>query len=217
MSYTRFWSSNTPSKNRPANQTAAALRELRVDVEERMTTVLTGLGSWTTDPVVAASASKYMLLHWSAFKPFLIYGANAGASAGNYDAAGLSTQFGGRILGSGTLTIAAPILIPRPSTLVDVSIFGHTAANTSIAATVYEVDARTTSPTRTSLATRTVAASTGQNKFSVSSGANINKALINDLLYYWIEITLSNTNAGSAAFGFQGALIQYTRSPLVYV
>lgn len=217
MSYTRPWSSNTPSKNRPANQTATAIRELRLDVEERMNTVLTGLGSWTSDPTVAASASKYMLLHWSAFKPTLMYGSNAGASASNFDSAGLSTQFGVRILGSGSLVINAPIILPRPCTLVDVSIFGHTAANTSIAATVYEVDVRTTSPTRTSLATRTVAASTGQAKFSVSSGANINKSLIDDRLHYWIEIVLTNTNAGSAAFGFQGALIQYTRSPLVYV
>lgn len=49
MSYTRVWSDTTPADSDQASTLGQAIRNLRVDVEERMNTLTNG--GWDTDPV----------------------------------------------------------------------------------------------------------------------------------------------------------------------
>jgi len=219
MTYTREFNVMFPSGARPASACAAALRELKVDIRERMDDLLLGAGDWNNDPVVSAY-NCYQLMHWSAFRRVdKMWDRAANTSAGDWEVAGLTTQYGVRTRGNSSPVLRAGLLLPRPCTLVDVSIFGHTTVNTSITGTVYKQDYSTSVVSRTSLASRTVAASTGQNIFSLSSGANINESIAaNSLIQYTLEITLQNSNVGAAAdFGFQGALVQYSRTILVNV
>lgn len=65
MPYTRAWNEATPAGTRAANQIDDAIRELKVDIRERMETTL--VVDWDVDPVVAkpdisgAVTGKYLL------------------------------------------------------------------------------------------------------------------------------------------------------------
>lgn len=218
MAYTRPWSNLIPSPNRVGDEADDALRELRLDIEERMDDVLDSVGSWTSDPIVDTT-TYYEFLHWSVFREVAsnwIYGSMAGSAAGDWTST-LFTQ-GLRHNGSATVTVYAPIELPADATLVDVDLSAVTQLSTSFAATVYVVDASTSTVSRTSLANRTIAASTAQGNFSLSSGAGINHALDHTKdEFLFVEIVMTNSNVGAASFGFQGLRVTYTRHPFRYV
>lgn len=215
MSHTRPWPFLSPSPNRPSNEADDAIRELRVDIEERMAHLLPGIGNWTADPIVAPAFTRYMFMHYSQFRPFgQLFGAAAGTAAGKIS----GTEFNGgvRIVGSGSLTLQADIQIPVGSTIVDIDLLGVTAANTSIVGNILKLNAVIPPYTLTTLATRTIAASTAQGTFSLSSGADIDYEIVEgDFIH--ATIVLSNTNVGNADFGFQGLRVHYFAPALRYV
>jgi len=87
MAYTRVWVNNTPPGAQAANTADDEIRNLRVDVEERMGTLVTGwLTGGATDPIVVKPeilgnvTGKKLTLHWSEFvKQWDLSSTNAGA------------------------------------------------------------------------------------------------------------------------------------------
>lgn len=213
MPYTRKWNRRFPTKNIRVNQLDDEIRATRLDIEQRMQSVLAGLGNWTSDPVVPTTVTRYERLHWSEFKPIIMYfntytGTNPPSGADYWDTL---HNHGGRIVGSASRLFYAAIQLPKGAILNDVDISCVTAANTSFQITVYRIDRSVLPYARTSLATRIIAASTAQGNFSITSGGNINHTVAtNDIL--WMEVFISNTNVGpgAAAYGFQGVTIKYS-------
>lgn len=211
MTYTRVWRVGV-SPNRPRNQMDDSDREIRVDIEERMQDLIGPVGDWTTDPVDSGANQFYQPVHWSAFRQW------AGAGPATNVATSLSTQSAVRSNAGTTITLTAQLPISSYGKLVDVVFSCHAAASTSVTFTVYKISrSDPTMITRTSLATRTVTGATAQGNFSVSSGANINETLDPDNYVYFAQVAVTNSTGGAADFGFQGALVSYTRGAFQHV
>lgn len=213
MSYTRRINTREPSDNRPGAQFDDVQREIRLEISERMDTIV---GNWSADPIASVAASFYMMLHWSAFKPPYIFSQLGGAATANDYAAltnyGMS-QYGG---GAGGVEYNANIPMMPGCTLVDVFASFVSVVTSTFTLKVLE----TSSPlvanvTQTALASRTVAGVSAQNNLSISTGAGINTVMSASKLYsVYVKIVPA---AGVSAHGFQGVNIQYTRPPLNYV
>lgn len=209
MTYSRPWQV-VVSGNRPKNEMDDAQREIRDDVEDRMATLLSPNGSWTSDPVDAGTTAFRSHIHWSGFKRFdLAFG-----TVTSFDTL---YNYGFRVVTGATVLAYGKFRLPRSCVLVDVEIACVTVTNTTIIATVYKVDASTSTPTRTQLATRTLTGANAQGIYSVSSGALINDTVGSEDQFYFIEISLQNSSGGAANFGFQGVTLKYTRKVLNYV
>jgi hypothetical protein len=209
MTHTRSWQV-VVSGNRPRNQMDDAQREIRVDVQERMQDLLQPTGDWTADPVDAGTTSFRLFMHWSAFKNFLrLFG----------DKTGYDTLYNQGIRGTTgtTLVFTGQLRLPKGSVLTDVDVSCVTVVNTSITTVVYKVDASTSTPTRTTLATRALSGVNAQGNYSVSSGAGINSTVASTEDLYFVEVTMVNSTAGSANYGFHGITAKYTRGVLKYV
>lgn len=230
MTYTRAWVTGSPAGIRPGSQFHTSQNELRTDLHERLQDVVAQFGgTWTNDPVVSATLTKYMYLHWSAFLPYTneysaLFGGNVyGVGAAGQYAQTLVNNGIGFCDGSGaarTVTIYAPITIPDGATLVDVDVSCYVnGVNESVAGTVYVLDCvDPVNPARTQLATRTLGNPTTQGNYSVSSGAGINHALDRakkEFLFLAVAVT-TDSNGAPATQAFQGARITYTRHPLGY-
>lgn len=208
MTYTRPWQI-VVSGNRPKNQMDDAEREIRVDFAERITDVIGSNADWTADPVDDGLTAFREHLHWSNFLRTAIIGTVTSLDTlYNY---GLRTSAGGAV------TLSGRFMVPRECNLVDVEVACVTVVNTTIAVTVYKVDASTGTVTRTQLATRSLTGANAQSNYSVSSGALINDTVSSEDQFYFAEVTITNATAGAANFGFQGLTLKYTRKVLAYV
>jgi len=227
VTYTRPWSNAAPSGARAANQADDIMREIRVDVEERLGTLLAGVGTWTNDPIASSTVTRYQYIHWSGFN---ILTGKSVVMGGNVFTVGVALEYDSTLYnygiktvdGSGgpvSLVLARKFLLPVPCTIVDVDLIAGVAqASSSVAAQILLVDTTTTTPTETSLASRTLSNPTTQGAYSVSSGANINQAVSgDDKEYVYAKITLTTDSAVNPSFGFQGIRIRYTHEPFVYV
>lgn len=209
MTYTRRWT-KVVSPNRPKNQMDDAERELRVDVGERMQDLLGGVADWTADPVDDKLTGFSMFLHWSRFKRFATY------VFGTVTSIDTLYNHGFRVTTGGSITLAGQVRLPKGAVLVDVYVHCVTVVNTTIATTVYAVDASTGTPTRTSLATRSLTGVNAQGRYSVSSGAGINATIGSDDNFVEVEVTVTNSSGGAANFGFHGIEVTYTRGVFNY-
>jgi hypothetical protein len=198
---------------------------MRVDFAERAQDLLAGIGDWTTDPVVATT-TYYQYLHWSSFK---VWDGNSAVFGGNGYVGGTPKVFdqtlfnhGIRIVDTGaavTTILYRRLWLPAPCTVVDVDVSCIvTAAGCAVAGEVLLLDTTTTTPTQTSLASRSLATGTTQGNYSLSSGANINQAILDtDKEFVFLKISLTSDGTTGVQFGFHGARVTYSRHPLVYV
>jgi hypothetical protein len=225
VTYTRPWSTYSPNGKRAGGQFDDAQRELRVDLDERLSPIVTSVGGdWTADPV-ASVLTRYRYLHWSDFKLFSnmannTFGQNVYATASGQFTNTLVNQGIGFIDGGVlvAVTMHATVALPAGATLVDVDISCVVgAASEQIVGTVYVTDSTTPTVTRTQLATRTFGNPTTQNNYSLSSGAGINHVLDRDLKeQLYLTVAVTTDQAINALTGFQGVRVSYTREALGY-
>lgn len=121
MAYTRVWVNNTPPGAQAANTADDELRNLRVDVEERMTTLVTGWNTATpSDPIVAKPEilgnvnNKAQNLHHSSFEPSLYFDISANSNSV------IRTDLYVESV-SGPPTLYAPLIVPVGCTITTVS------------------------------------------------------------------------------------------------
>ena len=215
MTYTRTWNKLLPAGARPGAEFDDAQRELRVDLKERLTDIIASAGGDIANDPALSTETYFTDLHWSAFSFFndgkyfgILTTTNIFTALSNY---GISTQ-------AGTYTsphvFTTQLLLTPGSTLVDVELIGHiNIASREITGTVYVMDTTVaTSPTRTTLATRTLTDPTTQGAYSLSSGANINHAMDADgTMSVFVEVTFNTALATD--WGFNGVRIKTTKSP----
>jgi len=187
-----------------------AEREIKVDFGERMQDLLGGVADWTADPVDDKLNPFSMFLHWSRFKRFATYIFGTVTSIDTLYNHGIRTTTGGSIV------LFGQVRLPKGAVLVDAYLHCVTVVNTTISAVVYAVDASTGTPTRTSLATRSLTGANAQGRYSISSGANINSTVGSDDAFIEIEVTVTNSTGAAANFAFQGIEVTYTRGVFNY-
>lgn len=209
MTYTRSWRV-VVSGNRPKNQMDDAEREIRVDFAERIADVIGTDADWTADPVDDGLTAFRAHLHWSNFL-------RVGGVFGNVTSLDTLYTYGLRTMTGTTVTLSGKFTLPRECNLVDVEVACVTVVNTTIAVTVYKVDAITGTVARTQLATRSLTGVNAQGNYSVSSGALINDTVGSEDQFYFAEVVITNSSGGTANFGFQGLTLKYTRKVLAYV
>lgn len=119
MAYTRVWVNNTPPGAQAANTADDEIRNLRVDVEERMSTIVTG---WSTgapsDPIVAkpeilGNATKNRFFHHSIFTPDSYFEISS-----NLNSITRTSLYAQNNL-AGTVTLTGTIDIPIGATITD--------------------------------------------------------------------------------------------------
>lgn len=201
MAYTNVWSTATPANSDPATA-AADIRKLRLDIQERMDTIL-GSGNWAADPVPVSSNVLKEYIHWSQFVPYSGAAAWSAASGSLY---GVSPNAGG------TYVMYAPIIIPRGVTITELEITGQTnvGSTNTFTLTLESVDATTGTVAQATLATATIPTQTPQTtKSSGAVSVAIDSTSTNYIFYY---LKLAITAAGSGSCWFQGVSVKYTRS-----
>lgn len=190
MAYTRAWSTAIPGNTDPVD-VASDLSKLRVDITERMDTIL-GSGNWDNDPIVDLVSSIPLYVHWTQFS-------------------GLSTAVtwtvtNGSIQPNSGVTLYAPVIIPRGVTVTELRVFGNGTG--TITLTLEEVDATSGTPTTSVLAT--AARSTAS--YGYTSSGTISQTInstSSTYKYYYLKAVLTN---GSSVF--TGAELLFTRNGL---
>ncbi len=200
MSYTRPWSVLIPANSDAASGAASDMRKIRVDISERMATLL-GSGEWEKDPIEVFAKDQFLMYHWSDFAVLTSSGGTWGASAG--------TLYG---VTNGTLNtgvLYCPCLLPRGVVVTSIEILGQTGAGGALVATLESIDATTGTVTQATHATATVGASVTQDSTSSATVSVTIDATLTNYVFYYIKVT---TTAGSANSWFQGVRVNYTRA-----
>lgn len=202
MTYTRGWSTIIPANADAASGAASDMRNIRVDIEERMDTLL-GAGEWAKDPIEVFLADQFLMYHWSDFAVLTSSGGTWGASAG--------TLYG---VTNGTLNtgvLYCPCLLPRGVTVTSIELLGQTGAGGSITATLESIDATTGTITQSTHATASMAASVTQSAVVSPTVAITIDATLTNYKFYYLKISFT---AGSSNSWFQGVRVNYTRGGL---
>lgn len=194
MAYTNVWSVLTPANTDPASGAASDMRKIRLDVQERMETLL-GTGKWADDPITAYVKDVPWFIHWSRFV----------ALAGTTPTS-VNSQFGLAV--GGTTTFYAPVSLPRGITISEMSLFGSTGPGSQVL-TLESIDATTGTVTQATLATVTMGASLSQHKETVSGLSVAIDDDITNFIYYYLKLV---STFSSSANGFQGALLKFSRA-----
>src|SRR6267143_2273172 len=183
MPFTHGWSDTIPTDPSAANTLGAEIRNLRLDIHERMSAAL--ITDWTTDPLVVLPAIKGNLdaksfwIHHSAFK--------ASGAVGVVTADSVTA-------GAGLPTFWAPVIVPLGVTITNVDAL---LDRTGFGNIVVKLRHRNViAHTITDDANTTVSTGTGETSYPILSGGSIVTAI---LQMYFIEITPSFTN--HAIFG----------------
>jgi len=199
MAYTNAWNEALPGDNDPATA-AADMRKIRLDVRERMETLL-GPGNWITDPVSFATALQVMYIPHHAFQLY----SNSGSSTLTVGTAGIAHSAVG-----GSVTYYAPLYIPRGVSVSQLSVIGTTTAGGStITATLEELDATTGTVALNVRGTATMPTGTAQGVVSASITHTIDSTATNYKLYYFKVVV--NTATGAT---FTGLSLTYTKANL---
>lgn len=206
MTYTNTWSVATPANSDSASNSAADMRKIRVDVEERFETLI-GSGGMDTDPITVLSTSYKQYIHWSEFNPYSTSGATALTAASG-------SKYGLTSSNNVNLVFYAPVNLPRGVTITELILHGYVTATTTIAATLESIDATTSTVTQSTLATASIAvlpASQGQYSSGTVS-VTLDTTAANYIFYY---IKLAVTSSGTTNnMGIQGIEIVYTKDKL---
>lgn len=201
MAYTNVWSTATPANSDPATA-AADIRKLRLDIQERMET-LVGAGNWGTDPVPLSTNNMGQYLPWQQFQPY--------SGAASWSAVG-GSLYGVSPNAGGTYTFYCPIVIPRGVTITELEITGQTnvGSTNSLTATLESIDATTGTVAQTTLATATIPTQTPQTtKSSGVVSVAIDSTATNYIFYYVKLVMVANA---SGTCWFQGVRVKYTRT-----
>lgn len=203
MAYTNIWSVLTPANLDSSAGAAADMRKIRLDIQERMETLL-GTGNWATDPVtVLGSSDLYLMYHWSDFN---ILSATGGVTW----AAVVGTQYGIAPSSTTTGTMYCPMVIPRGVTITSIEILGGTGATSTLTLTLEDIDATTGTIALTTHATASMLAGTTQSsKASATVSVQVDTTLTN-YRHYYLKLVLVASSANTA--WFQGARVNYTRA-----
>jgi hypothetical protein len=147
MAFSNAWSNVIPAGSDPANTADDELRQLRLDIDERMDTIV---GDWSADPIVALTDIRRTVI-WS---------------DGNMDTVD-STSVGYKLTGLGLHPAQAPaginweIPLDLPVgailRLVDFRVFKNAASSTLIVG----VNERSDTPSNLGIGTHTVTSTTG--------------------------------------------------------
>jgi hypothetical protein len=202
MAYTRAWSTAIPANTDPASGAPSDMSAIRVDLQERMDTLL-GTGEWAKDPVGILMNDLFMMFHWSDFM----------ALSGSVAAwtAAVASLYGANYGSANTVAFYCPLILPRGVEITDIEVLGQTGASSSLTLTLEVVDATSGTPTQTTLATATMAAGTTQSaKSSGAVSVTIDSTVTNYKFYYLKLIYVW----GSSSTWFQGAKVTYNRSSI---
>lgn len=203
MSYTNTWSTTTPANTDSSAGAAADMRKIRLDIQERMETLL-GTGNWATDPVtLIGSDALFLMYHWSDFNILSVTGGVTWSAAAG-------TQYGVTPNGATTTVFYCPMIIPRGVTITSIEVLGGTGASSTLTGVLEDLDATTGTVAVTTHATVAMLAGTTQTaKVSSTISVQVDSTLTNYKFYY-LKLTLV-AGAASAAW-FQGIRVNYTRA-----
>lgn len=202
MAYTNVWSTSTPANLDSSSGAAADMRKIRLDIQERMETLL-GVGNWSVDPVGVLSNDLFMMFHWSDFSML-------SGTAGAWTAA-VGTLYGASYGSANTAAFYCPLILPRGVEITEIEVLGQTGAGSSLTLTLEEVDATTGTVTQTTHATATMAAGTTQSaKSSGTVSVTIDSTLTNYKFYYLKLVYVW----AAATTAFQGAKVTYNRTSI---
>lgn len=199
MAYTNVWNTTNPVGSDPASNADDDIRKLRLDIQERMDTVL-GTGNWTVDPVVSWTGANTLFLSWGAFSIITGGATWTNAAGSNY---GLTTAT------PGTYQLYAHVPVPRGVVITGISVVGRTSASATIVGTLESVDATTSVPVQATLATVTLPVGTDQTVIDSSVLAVTVNSTSTNYLFYYLHIAM-----GAGTY-FHGVRITYTRSSIV--
>lgn len=205
MTYTKAWRSTVPSRNAPKNTIDDEIRSLRLDFQERLNTVVSGVGSLASDPVIPLTASRFQAYHWSQFKQ------SAESPAGAVSP--ISTKFG---LGAPLLTTTQynlSISLPIGDVIQSIHLSSETTATGTIVWTVHSLETAAVPYVHTSIATGTLTATAQANTALVTAAA----LTITATKFYYVTLTLHESAGAYSDWGFQGVRVIYDSKPLVYV
>lgn len=202
MTYTNPWSDSYPANTDPASNSASDLRRIRVDMNERMETLL-GPGNFESDPVVVLADSYKHFMHWSEFLVF------SGASAWSASA---PTKYGISPSTNTSYTLYAPVRLPRGAVVTELAIVGYTNTSYGPITATLESIACTASVSQTTHATAVVPASTSQGRFSSGVVAVTIDNTASNYTYYYIKVVMAST--GATQLAMQGVELVYTKPNL---
>lgn len=193
MAFTRSWSTSTPADGNNANTADNELRNLRVDIDERLTAL--GFDLTKTDDIWQPSAARYLFVHWSAFNL-------SGETVPTISAPHLEHGT------SAANTLYAPIHLPRGVVITEISAHGVISnSSTSTIKLCYADITAPASPTVTTIATLTFTAVQGIQTATLGPPHTVD-ALPSNMRYYFLE-----SYAGTSGFAgtrLQGVRIKYT-------
>jgi hypothetical protein len=202
MAYTRAWSTATPANTDPASGAPSDMTAIRVDLQERMETLL-GAGEWAKDPVGVLLNDLFMMYHWSDFM----------ALSGSVAAwtAAVGSLYGANYGSANTVAFYCPLILPRGVEVTEIEVLGQTGTGGSLTLTLEVVDATTGTPVQSTLATAAMVAGTTQSaKSSGAISVTIDSNVANYKFYYLKLVYVW----GSTNTWFQGAKVTYNRSSI---
>lgn len=109
MAYSRAWSNVTPSGSALANTVDDEIRNLRVDIQERLDTIL-GAGKWATDPIADLTSKVLYIPGWAGMK-----GADTGVGF-------VDNTYGLSLTNNGNAIWFIPIVLPQGCTITGIQI-----------------------------------------------------------------------------------------------
>lgn len=203
MAYTNTWSTTTPANTDSSAGAAADMRKIRLDIQERMETLL-GVGNWSTDPIVVFAANNFLMYHWSDFVILSTSAVTYSALAGSL--------YGVTPNSAANVTLYCPMVLPRGVTITTIEIIGQTASTSTLTLTLESIDATTGTVTQTTHATATMAGATTQSAKASSVVAVTVDAVVTNYQFYYLKLVMY-AHASSGAW-FQGVRVNYTRSDI---
>lgn len=204
MAYTNAWSTTSPANTDPASNAATDMRKIRVDVAERIETLI-GAGNFSEDPIVVVSPTYSHRIHWSEFQ---VYSGSASWGVASTSAYGLYST------STTTSTLYAPVLLPRGVTVIELAAYGanHSSSGTMIF-TLESIDATTSTVTQTTHATVSIPVGDSQNRFDSGTVSVTIDSTSGNYIFYYIKLVMTNP-ASTTATHFQGVELTYTRPNL---
>lgn len=204
MTYTNPWTTTYPAGTDPASGSAADLQRIRVDIGERMET-LVGPGNWAEDPVPVLADQYPYFLHFSEFQVF------TGAATWTVTA---GTKYGVSPGTNNTYTLYSPVLLPRGCTVVELAVHGYAnTGNGPITATLESVVCSAGSVAAPAVhATAVVAAGASQERHTSGVVAVTINNTAATYQYYYVKLIIAGS--GATQCSFQGVELVYTKPNL---